>query len=83
MPEMYSKQPRFNYSAWRLFIKNKEQRQKFKERDGWKYIYQNELGKACFQHEMAYGNFKDLCKRTITYKIKCDKTFNISKYYVY
>ena len=34
MPEMYSKQPRFTYSTWRLFIKNKEQRQKFKERDG-------------------------------------------------
>ena len=23
-------------------------------------IYQNELDKACFQHDKAYGDFKDL-----------------------
>ena len=23
------------------------------------YIYRNELGKACFQHDMAYGDFQD------------------------
>ena len=25
---------------------------------------QNELDKACFQHDMAYGDFKDLNRRT-------------------
>ena len=25
-----------------------------------KYIYKNELDKACFQRGMAYGDFKDL-----------------------
>ena len=24
------------------------------------YIYKNELDKACFQHDMAYGKYKDL-----------------------
>ena len=28
------------------------------------FIYKNELDKACFQNDMAYGNFKDLTRRT-------------------
>ena len=24
-----------------------------------RYIYKNELDKACFQHDMVYGDFKD------------------------
>ena len=26
------------------------------------YIYWNDLDKACFQHDMAYGRYKDLTK---------------------
>ena len=26
------------------------------------FIYKNELEKACFQHDMAYGKSKDLAK---------------------
>ena len=26
------------------------------------YIYKNELGKACFQHDMAYSKYKELEK---------------------
>ena len=36
------------------FTKNKERIQKFKEMGDLRYIYQNELGKACFQHDLAY-----------------------------
>ena len=36
--------------------------------------------KACFQHDMAYGNFKDLARRTASNKILRDKVFNIAKY---
>ena len=43
------------------------------------YIYQNELDKACFQHEMAYGDFKDSTRRTASDKILYDKAFNIAK----
>ena len=45
--------------------------QKFKETGDSRYIYQNELDKACFQHDMAYGDFKDLNSRT-TCDPKCD-----------
>ena len=38
--------------------------QKFKERRDLRYIYQNELHIACFQHDMAYGDFKDSTRRT-------------------
>ena len=40
------------------------------------HIYQNELDKACFQHDMAYGDFKDLTRRT---KLLREKAFNIAK----
>ena len=43
------------------------------------YIYQNVLNKACFQHNMAYGDFKDLNRRTATDKVLCEKAFNIAK----
>ena len=43
------------------------------------YIYKNELDKACFQHDMAYGDFKDLARRTASDKVLRDKTFNIAK----
>ena len=37
--------------------------QKFKQTGDSRYIYKNELDKACFQQDMAYGDFKDLKKR--------------------
>ena len=33
------------------------------------YIYKNELDKACFQHDVAYGDFKDLERRTASDKV--------------
>ena len=43
------------------------------------YIYKNELDKTCFQHDMAYGDFKDIARRTASDKILRDKAFNIAK----
>ena len=40
-----------------VFTKIKERIQKFKETVYTSYIYKNELDKACFQHDMAYGDF--------------------------
>ena len=79
MPEMHLKQPGFTYSACRPFTKNKERIQKFKETGDKSYIYKNELDKACFQHDMAYGDFKDLKAKTASDKILRDKAFNIAK----
>ena len=58
MPEMYLKQPGFKCSACGRFTKNKERIQKFKETGDTGYIYKNKLDKACFQHDMANGDFK-------------------------
>ena len=69
MPDMHLKQPGFTYSAYGLFTKNKERIQKFKETGDTNYIYKNELNKACFQHDMAYGDLKDLAKRTASGKV--------------
>ena len=58
MPEMHLKQPGFTYSACGPFTKNKDRIQKFKETGDTKYIYKNELDKACFKHDMACGDLK-------------------------
>ena len=79
MPEMHLKQPGFTYSACGPFTKNKERIQKFKETGDTNYIYKNEQDKACFQQNMAYGDFKDLARRTTSDKSLRDKAFNIAK----
>ena len=79
MPEIHLRQPGFTYSACGSFTKNKERIQKFKETGDWRYIYQNELGKDCFQCDIAYGDFKDLPRRTASDKLLCNKAFNIVK----
>ena len=42
------------------------------------HIYKNDLGKGCFQHDMAYGKYKDLTKRTESEKVLRDKAFKIA-----
>ena len=78
MPEMHLRQPQFVYSACGPFTKSKKNTQKFKETGDTSYIYKNELDKACFQHDMAYGDFKDLPKRTVADKALRDKAFKIA-----
>ena len=76
---MHLKQPEFTYSGCGPFNKNKEGIQKFKETGDTKYIYRNELDEACFQHKMAYEDFKNLARRTAADKVLRDKAFNIDK----
>ena len=40
-----------------------------------RYTYQNELDEACFQHDMAYEDFKDLNRRIAADKALCDKAY--------
>ena len=42
------------------------------------FIYRNELDKACFQHDMAYGKAKYLVRRTQSDKVLKDKAFKIA-----
>ena len=80
MPEMYLKQPRFTYNACGPYTKNKERTEKFVQTGNTNFIYKNELDKACFQHDMAYGKSKGLAKRTQSDKILRDKAFKIAMY---
>ena len=80
MPDMHLKQRGFTYSACGPFTKNKAKiLKKFKETGDTSYIYKNELDKACFQHDMAYGDFKDLERRNVSDKVLRNKAFNIAK----
>ena len=79
MPEMRFRQPGFTHSACGTFTKNKEKIKKLKKTGDSRYIYQNELDKACFEHDTAYGDFKDLNRRTFACKVVRDKALNIAK----
>ena len=50
MPKMHSKQPGFTYSVYGPFIKTKKMQIR-----NTNYVYKNDLDKASFQHDMAYG----------------------------
>ena len=75
MSETHLKQPRFTYSACGPFTKNKQRIQRFMGTGYTNYIYKNEYDKACFQHDMAYGDFKDLKRRTQSDKVLKEKAF--------
>ena len=79
MPEMHLRQPQFIYSACGPFTKYKQRIKKFKETGDTNYIYKNELDKACFAHDAAYSDSKNITKITVADKILRDKAFNIAK----
>ena len=56
----------------------KKKIEKFMQTGNTDFIYRNELDKACFQHDMAYGKSKDLIKRTQSDKVLKDKAFKIA-----
>ena len=77
-PEMHLKQPGFAYSPCVPFTRNKEIIEKLMQTGNTDFIYRNELDKACFQHDMAYGKSKDLTKRSQSDKVLGDKAFKIT-----
>ena len=79
MPEIHLRQPQFTYSACGPFTKHEERILKFKETGNTNYIYKNELDKACFVHDAAYSDSKDLTKRTVADQILKNKAFDIAK----
>ena len=86
MSEMHLRQPSFTCSACGALTKNKERIQKIKETGYSKYIYQDELDRACFQHDMVYGVFNHLPRRTSGDNVVRNKAFNIGnnpRYYGY
>ena len=79
VPEIHLRQPKFTYSACEPFTKHEQRIEKFKETGDTNYIYKNELDKACFAHDAAYSDSKDLTKKTVADKILKNKAFNIAK----
>ena len=78
VPKLHLKQPGFTYSACGPFSRNKEWIEKLMLTENTNFIYRNDLGKTCFQHNMAYGKSKDLAKRTQSDKILRDKALKIA-----
>ena len=79
MPEIHLKQPGFTFSACGLFTKNKERIQKIVQTGNTDFIYNSDLEKACFQHDMAYAKYKDLTRRTQSDKVLSDNAFEIAR----
>ena len=78
MPEMHLRQPQFVYSACGPFTRHKERIKEFKRTGDTRYIYRNELDKACFQHDSAYLDHKDVINRTEADKVLRDKAYDIA-----
>ena len=78
MPEMHLRQPRFVYSACGPFTRHKERIKEFKRTGDTHYIYRNDLDKACFQHDSASADHKDLINRTEADNVLRDKAYDIA-----
>ena len=78
MPEMHLRQPRFVYSVCGPFTRHKKRIKEFKRTGDTCYIYRNELDKACFQHDSAYADHKDLINRPEADKVLRDKAYDIA-----
>ena len=64
---------------WSIYKKKKRKNIDRRETEVSRYIYQNALDKLCFQHDMAYGDFKVLPRRTASAKVLHNKVFSIAK----
>ena len=78
MLEMHLKQPRFTYSACSSFIKTKKEFKNLCRQEIQIIFPKMILIKLWFQHDMAYGKYKDLTKRTQSDKVLRVKAFEIA-----
>lgn len=70
--------PWFTYSICGPFTKHLGSVQKFKERSNLNCICKSELDKACFSHDSACIDSKDLAKRNISDNIMKNRAFQIA-----
>ena len=78
MTEMHLRQPQFVYNACGPFTRHKERIKEFKRTGDTCYIYRNETDKACFQHDSACADHKDLINKTEADKVLRDKAYDIA-----
>ena len=80
MPEIHLRQSGFTYRACRVFTKNKQECKNFKKQEIPDIFIKMNQDKACFPHDMAYGDFKNLTRRIASDKILREKAAsNIAK----
>ena len=80
MPETHLKDLEVGtYSACGPFTRHKDRINKSIQTVDTNYIYKNELDKACFAHDAAYSDFKDMKNRIAADKILRDKAYEIAK----
>ena len=79
IPKLHLRQPRFTYSAYGPFPKALKRIQKFRRTGNLKDIYKNKLDKACFAHDAAYSDSKDLTKITASDKILKGKAYEVAR----
>ena len=76
MPELHLVDPIVkNYSACGPFTKHTQRIQDFLNTGKLRYIYKNDLDKACFQHDMAY-NESDIVLKNKALKIAVNPKYN-------
>ena len=79
MLEMHLRDPIVaTYSTCGLFTKNKQRIKKFMDKCHRSIIFKNVLDKACLQHDIAFGNFKELKRRAQSHKGFKEKAFEIA-----
>ena len=79
LSEMHLRQSGFTYSAYEPFYKeNKKVIQKFKETGDLSYIYQKEIDNTCFKKNISCDSYKDLIRRTASYKVLRHKAFSVA-----
>ena len=79
MEEELEEQEEYICIACGPFTKHRERIQKSRETGHLKYLYRNELDKACFAHDAVYSDSQDLAKRTISDKILKDRAYEIAR----
>ena len=82
MPKLHLRQSKFTDSTCGQFIKHLERIQKLKQKQkktgNLNHIYKSDLNEACFVHEAAYSDSKDLPKRAILYRILKDRAYEFA-----
>ena len=78
MHEIHLRQPVLAYSVCNPFTRNRQRIKKFMQTGDTNYIYKNDYDNTCFQHDMAYGKYKELEKRVKSDKVLKDKSFEIA-----
>ena len=78
MPELHIRQPGFNYCPFGPFLRHGKRIQKFRKIGQINRICKNELDEACFAHDVACSNSKDLAKRTVSENVLKDIAYEIA-----